>query len=138
MLVSLNTYSQKIGEIVDGKLVITEDLSFLKVKWNKILVESNLEGEIDRFEISAGEYLDDDLKTVTYYQITGFTKDNYTKIAGELTVNSESLSLSNANTCTCSGCMYGCHPKKIKKIGWACEPACGGMSECTKSESASD
>jgi len=136
VLLTLGAQAQKVGEIKEGKLVITEDLSFLKERWNKVIQENKLPGTIQRFEVTSDSYVDGK-ENVTYYQITGYTKDESVKVATELKLGGENkLTLEIAeisHSVTCSGCIYGCHPRKYNKIGWACEPSCSG-GECTKSE----
>jgi hypothetical protein len=69
VVLAFNAHSQnigaKVGEIKDGKFVLVENLSFLKEKWDKILIENKLEGEIVRFEISSDKYMEDEKTTVT-------------------------------------------------------------------------
>ena len=135
VLLSINAHSQKVGIInKDGKPEITEDLSFLKEKWAAILKENKLEGEVERFEITKEQYVDDEKEaTDGYYQITGYSKDSKLKVASTLTLEENSLSADFSSTATCSGCVYGCHPKNWRNGTWYCDVPC---NECSKSETA--
>lgn len=130
VLLSFNANSQKIGEIKDGKLVITEDLSFLKERWTKALKDQNINDEIVDIEIKSGEYEDDNKNITTYYFILGQTKDNLVKISTELNLKISSELDASSGSVTCSGCMAGCSPTKLK-IGWVCSLGCG---DCKKTE----
>lgn len=132
---AFNGNAQKVGESRDGKFVITEDLSFLKEKWDDLLKDNKIDGEIDRFEITAETYKDDKTnEDVTYYQITGYTKDNFGKVASVLSFDKIAFSLeASSSSCTCSGCTYGCHPRLLKGVAWCCIDGC---NECTKTETA--
>ena len=124
--------AQKVGEL---KFVLTEDLSFLKEKWNNLLKENKIDGEIDRFEITSETYKDEKTENeVAYYQITGYTKDGSVKVATELSLNKLSFSIASIeSSCVCSGCTYGCHPRKLNGTSWCCIDGC---NECSKTETA--
>ena len=132
VLLAFNGNAQKVGELKDDKFEITEDLSFLKEQWNKMLQENKIEGVIDRFEITLENYKDE--KDSAYYQITGYSKDNFVKVATELIFSRGIFSLDPiASTCTCNGCTVGCHPAKLRKIARYCDNPC---PECSKSDTA--
>lgn len=136
VMFGLAGHAQKVGEIKDGKFVVTEDLTFLIEKWDNLLKEDKIDGQVGRFEITSETYKDEKTeKEVEYYQITGYSKDGSVKVATELTARDSALSLSiaDSSTCVCNGCTLGCHPAKLRGIAWYCDNPC---SECSKSETA--
>jgi hypothetical protein len=129
-IMSLSSNAQKVGVLSNGKFVITEDLSFLKERWSKALKDQNINDEIVDIEIKSGEYEDDNKNITTYYFILGQTKDNLVKISTELNLKISSELDASSGSVTCSGCMAGCSPTKLK-IGWVCSLGCG---DCKKTE----
>jgi len=139
ILLSLNTQAQKVGENRNGKFVITEDLTFLKEKWNKFLLDSKIKGEIVQIEITSDTY-EENKETIRYYQITGYLKDNLGSVASLVTLDTKTnfmkVELTNASTTvSCTGCNLGCHPRMYKGKVWYCSsPGCPEPAACTKTE----
>ncbi|MEC4004302.1 hypothetical protein OX283_006515 [Flavobacterium sp. SUN052] len=138
ILISINSNAQKIGVNQEDKYIITDDLSFLKEKWNQILKDQKINDQINNFKIESGEYDDGD-KKIKYYAIIGTTLNSNLQMAEviELTQNGEfyynKLLADSGHTVSCSGCMAGCSPKKMK-FGWVCTAGC---EACSKTETVS-
>ncbi len=125
---------QRIGKVIGGKYVITENIDNIKILWNKTLKDKKIDGELTSFAIEVG--VDDD--NYTYIYLSGKnSQSNVTTV--QLLVfdsNREYLYLAMddgaGHTVTCSGCTVGCSPKYFKRTdSWACINGCVG---CSKSE----
>ena len=126
----------KVGEIKDGVFIITEDINGIKVEWDKILQEQKIVGEFSNYVIESD--VDVELNNEIYYYLLANSKDNILKAArllkldkGNFYLDSNPDSFMFGVTVTCSGCAFGCHPKRGRGF-WYCTPDCG--SDCTKSE----
>jgi len=115
-----------IGEIRNGRPIITMDLELVKYNLEYFLKKNKIEENLTSFEIiSEGEF----------YGLYAINFETTFKIFIELELENnkfyQSMSAGNSTfTVSCSGCALGCHVK-WKANQWVCWPLC---DPCTKTE----
>lgn len=130
------TEGDVIGEVKDGKCIITTNLDEVLTRWNEILVIEKIDATLTTLEIV--EKTDEESGEI-YYILIAYNSDKLTKVACLIYLNTGGGGLLSwgssgySKTVTCTGCTVGCSPEYMSKVKmWSCKFPCG--NECVKSE----
>lgn len=136
-----NSFGQtKIGEMKDGKYVITYDAGFIKDEAEKKLKEQGYSEKITRLEIQKDKI---EKTGKVYYILLAQNENQSIKIASQLELmDSDFIQASPSifyDSVTCNGCTRGCSPRRHADDGiieWYCSNCSVGKG-CKKSETRS-
>jgi hypothetical protein len=132
IIVSLTTHAQSHFSTVIGTnsgtvSTITYDLNVLKQEWQSVLYDgASISVIFSNVSI---------VNEGSYYALVASDSSNSINAAIEIVLDGgnfyELSAAGNGRTVTCTGCTYGCNPKKDAKYGWYCDNPC---TKCVKTE----
>ena len=144
LIISKLIYSQKvekeIGNIIEGKYVITTESNTIKKMLNHHLINIGINKEIASIEIKKLKMRN---KLSEYYLLYATNTSNTVKVAINLELRKNTfyaIMMKNTfeNICVCNGCNDGCTPQRTKEKNdnaWSCSSCIESKnnSKCSKS-----
>lgn len=128
----------KIGELKEGKNVITTDISAIKTEWGKLIATQGNANTLDSWIIVTDK---DKGNGETYHMLLAIAADKAVKVASLLSLKDNSFYIKKVAhgrltyaTTTCAGCNEACSPAQ-ENGDFICTDCPPGNSECTKNTS---
>ncbi|MEC4004301.1 hypothetical protein OX283_006510 [Flavobacterium sp. SUN052] len=122
-------YKNQIGVKTKDRFEVSIDTNKLKIDWNNILAENNIEGKISDFVIKSGI---DDKNNKKYYYLFSKSKDNKIKMVSKIIKKGNLFFIDSIDQryIICHNCSDS-YPKIYDNL-WACETE--NFFECKKTE----
>ncbi len=141
LLLSFNLFAQeevKIGELKEGKNVITANISDIKTEWGKLIATQGNANTLDSWTIVTDK---DKGNGETYHMLLAIAADKAVKVASILSFKDNAFFIKKVAhgrltyaTTTCAGCNEACSPLQ-ENGAFICSDCPPGNSECTKNSS---